>query len=429
MTVNREGFLLDNVRVLEVAAGWVGPWAGLMLADLGAEVIKVESTRVPDFNRSGASNPTKGASAAFYSNFPDGKLGDKPWNTNSFVNASNSGKYDVTLDLLQPEGLRLFMELAKTSDVFISNMAVGVDEKLGINYEAMRRVNPEIIYATSAGYGRTGPYRARVAMGNTIDAAAGIFGLRDYGDGDSTAVSPDVHCDAVAALTIAFSVVAALYHKKKTGKGVYIDASMVEPAMLHIGEALMDYTINQRVQKSLGNRDAAKSPQGCYPCLGKDQWVTLTIASDEEWQTSADVMGKPEIAGEERFKTALGRLKSHDELDRLIADWTSKLTKFEVMDRLQKSGIAAGAVYDNADVYHDEHIKQRNHMVVVDELDAGTQTYPGRLWKLKETVQPKREHAPLLGEHNEYILKTVLGLKDADVAELKAKHIIGTVPD
>ena len=423
------GSLIDNVRVIEVGAGWVGPWAALMLADLGAEVIKVESIRVPDFNRTTESSlPAKSGNSIFYANFPNGSLGEKQWNRNSYLNASCFGKCDVTLDLLHPVGNKLFMKLVEKSDVFVSNLAVGVDEKLGITYEALAKVNPQIIYATSAGYGRTGPYADRVAMGNTIDAASGIAALRDYGDGDSTSLTPDVHCDIIAALSIAFSVVAALYRKQKTGKGMYIDAAMVEPSMLHIGEAIMDYTMNQRIQRSTGNRDASMSPQGCYPCQGEDEWVTLSIASDEEWQRFVKVTGNPQLANDERFSTILGRLNNQDELDKSIASWTGSYTKFEVMDMLQQASIAAGAVCNNKDVYDNEHLKQRNHWDVVDEPDAGRHTYPGKPWKLLNTKEPKREPAPLFGEHNNYVLKDILGLSAEDVAKLEKEGYIGTTP-
>lgn len=343
-------FLLSNVRVVEVAEGWVGPWAGMLLADLGAEVIKVESITRIDMNRGPGSSPPSGGPVTFHSTYPDGKLGERFWNRNCQFNACNFNKCDVTLDLTNPKGLQAFMRLVKASDVFLSNMALGVDEKLGITYEALVKVNPQIIYLSAIGYGRAGPYANRVAMGNTIDAAAGLFGLRDYGDGDSTAVSGDAHCDSIAALTNAFAILTALYHRKKTGRGMFIDASMVEPSMLHIGEAIMDYTMNQRVQRSTGNRDMSMSPQNCYPCKGEGEWVTLSISSDEEWQRFTEVMGNPQWAGDERFADVLGRLKNQDELDKLIGAWTIRHTKYEVMNLLHQAGIAAGAVLNNADV-------------------------------------------------------------------------------
>ena len=423
----QKDLLLSGVRVVEVASGWVGPWSGQLLADLGAEIIKVESTTMPDFNR-GVSLPTDAGGSLFYSNYPDGKLGEKPWNRNALFNAANFGKCDLTLDLIKPRGLELFMQVMKVSDVFLSNMAVGVDEKLGITYEAMIKVNPQIIYLTSAGYGRTGPYARRVAMGNTIDAASGFFGLRGYGDGDSTAVTPSTHCDDIAAMTNAFSIVAALYHKKKTGKGMYIDTSMAEPSMLHIGEAIMEYTMNRRVQQSTGNRDVSMSPQGCYRCQGEDEWVTLSIKSDKEWQRFVEVIGNPQWAQDEKFSSILGRLKNQDELDKLIESWTTNRNKHEVMHLLKEAGIAAGAVLDNAEVYNDPHLKERRFWETVDNPDAGVHTYPGRLWKLEDIEMPERRRAPTLGEHNDYVLQDILGLTAGEVAKLEQEGIIGTVP-
>jgi len=422
----RKEFLLSNVRVVEVGEGWVGPWAGLLLADLGAEVIKVESITRMDMNR-GPIVPLTGETSLFSSDYPDGTLGERSWNCNSRFNTCNFSKYGITLDLTKSKGLQAFMRLVKVSDVFLSNMAVGIDEKLGITYEALAKVNPQIIYLTATGYGRTGPYSKRVAMGNTIDAACGFFGLRDYGDGDSTAVSASTHADSVGAANNALAILTALYYRKKTGKGMFIDASMVEPSMSHIGEAIMDYTMNHRVQRSLGNRDISMT-QGCYRCKGEDEWVTISISSDEEWQRFTEVIGSPAWAGDERFASVLGRLKNQDELDKLIEAWTIHHTKYEVMNLLQQANIAAGAVLNNADVYSDPHIKRAGFLDVIEDPDAGVHTYAGRLWRLKETEAPKRSHSPCLGEHNDYVLRQIAGLTSEEVSELEQEGIVGTIP-
>ena len=424
----RKGLLLSNVRVVEVAEGWAGPLAGLLLADLGAEVIKVESINRMDMERGpGASAIQTGETSLFYPSYPGGTLGEKSWNCNAYFNACNFSKYGVTLDLTKSKGLQAFMRLVKVSDVFLSNMAAGVDEKLGITYEALVKVNPQIIYLTATGYGRTGPYSKRVAMGSTIDAAAGLFGLRDYGDGDGTAVTSDPHADSISAETCAFAILAALYYRKKMGKGMFIDASMVEPSMSHIGEAIMDYTMNHRVQRSLGNRDMSMT-QGCYRCKGEDEWVTISISSDEEWQRFTEVIGSPAWARDERFASVLGRLKNQDELDKLIEAWTIHHTKYEVMNLLQQANIAAAAVLNNADVYNDPHIRERGFLDVIEDPDAGVHTYPGRLWKLGETEMPKRSHSPCLGEHNEYVLKKIAGLTSDEILELEQEGVIGTTP-
>jgi len=420
-----QGFLLSNIRVIEMGDGMVGPVAGLLLADLGAEVIKVESITRMDMAR-GPSTPPKGGSF-FYASFPDGVLGERYWNRNGAFVQCNLGKFGVTLDLTKPKGLEAFMRLVNVSDVFLSNMAVGVDEKLGVTYEALVKVNPKIIYLSATGYGRTGPYARRVAMGNCIDAACGFSYLRDYGDGDSTALTPDTQCDAIAAVNAAFAILVALYHRKMTGTGVFIDASMVEPSMAYIGEAIMDYTMNHRIQRSLGNRDMSMT-QGCYRCKGEDEWVTLSISSDEEWQRFTKVMGSPALATDERFSDVLGRLKNQDELDRLIGAWTATHTKYEVMNLLQQVDIAAGAVLNSADVYGDYHIKERGFLQSIEQPEVGVRTYVGRLWKLEETEMPKRSHAPRLGEHNEYVLKEIAGLTSDEILELERECVIGTTP-
>ncbi|MBM2824761.1 MAG: hypothetical protein HW402_425 [Dehalococcoidales bacterium] len=426
----RKGFILSNIRVVEIGEGRVGPWAGLLLADLGAEVIKIESITRLDQTR-GATRislaPTSGP-AHFYAGYPDGVLGERHWNRHGEFTARNLGKYGITLDLTKPKGLQTCLRLIKVSDVFLISSAAGVAEKLGLSYEDVVKVNPNIVFLSSTGFGRTGLYAQQVAMGSTIDAAAGLFGLRDYGDGDSTATSPSTHCDSIGALNNALGIIFALYYHQKTGKGIYVDVSMVEPSMSHIGEAFMDYTMNRRIWHSLGNRDITMSPQGCYPCKGKDEWVTLSVASDEEWRRLTIVMGMPQLADDERFANVLARLKNQDELDELIKGWTAQQTKFEVMHRLQQAGIAAGAVLNSADIYNDPHAKERGFLEVVDQPEVGVRTIPGRLWKLGETEVPKRSHAPTLGEHNDYVLKEIIGLTSEEVLELEQEHIIGTIP-
>jgi crotonobetainyl-CoA:carnitine CoA-transferase CaiB-like acyl-CoA transferase len=170
------------------------------------------------------------------------------------------------------------------------------------------------------------------------------------------------------------------------------------------------------------------SPQGCYPCQEEDEWVTFSISSDEEWQRFAEVMGNPQLARDERFADVLGRLRNQNELDELIAVWTNGHTKYEVMNRLQQADIAAGAVLNNAEAYGDPHLKERGFFDVIEDPDAGVHTYAGRLWKLGETETPKRRHSPLLGEHNDYVLREIAGLTPDEISELEQEGIIGTAP-
>ncbi|MBI2858715.1 MAG: CoA transferase [Chloroflexi bacterium] len=423
----REEFLLSNIRVVEVGEGRVGPWAGLLLADLGAEVIKVESIIRPDMSRGTTKITYSEGSTAFFPDYPDGVPGERHWNRNGEFTARNLGKYGITLDLTRPNGLDAFLRLVRSSNVFLSNTAAGVAEKLGIAYEDLIKVNPKIIYLSSTGYGRNGPYSKRVAMGSTIDAAAGLHGLRDYGDGDSTSVSGDTHCDSIGALTNAFAILTAIYRQIKTGQGMFIDVSMAEASMAHIGEAILDYSMNKRVMRSSGNRSRSKSPQGCYRCTGNDQWVTLTICSDEQWRKLVVAIGSPVLAGN-RFSDVRGRLEAQDEIDGVISSWTGARDKSEVMRVLQGLGIAAGAVVDSAGVYNDEHVRQRGFLEAVDQPDVGVRDIPGRLWKLAETKVPARKHAPCLGEHNEYVLKEMAGLSTQEIQQLERERIIGTVP-
>lgn len=417
--------LLTGVRVVELGEAVVGPWAGLILADLGAQVIKVESINRIDLSRGPIS--VKGP-VPFFEDYPDGKLGDRPWNRTARYNTYNIGKLGITLDLAKPSGVQAFLRIIKESDVLLTNMALGVAEKMGLGYPELCAVNPQIIYLSATGFGRKGPYAKRMTMGNVIDGASGMFGLRDYGDGDSTAVTPSIHCDTTAAATNTFAILAALYHRKRTGRRIFIDVSMVESGMSHIGEAIMDYTINQRVQHSLGNRDPSMSPQGCYQCRGEDEWVTLSVANDREWKRLAELMGEPALAEDERFVDVLSRIKNQEDLDGIMKAWTLQHTKFEIMHLLQGKGIASGAVFNNGDVYNDPHLKAREVLEEIDHPEAGTRSYVRRLWKLEEAPETQRRHAPLLGQHTEFVLETIAGYSHEEIEALKRDKIIGTEP-
>ncbi len=422
---------LSGVRVIELGEGIAGPWAGLLLADLGAQVIKVESITRLDLSRGPAvvSMATASQQSGGFVDYPDTEPGDRPWNRNSRCNSYNLSKLGITLDLSQPRGLQIFLRLIAISDIFISNMAAGVAERMGINYDALVKIKPDIICISSTGYGSTGPYRDRMAMGNAIDAASGVFGLRDYGDGDSTSVSPSIHCDSITAATSAFAAVTALYHRKKTGRGMSVDVSMVEPSMTHIGEAIMDYTMNQRVQHSWGNRHMSRSPQGCYCCQGHDEWVTISVSSDAEWQRFLKATtGKIAWPEDGRFDDILGRLKNRDEMDKLIESWTVHQDKLDIMNMLQEAGVASGAVFNNGDVYNCPHNKQRGFFETIEHPEAGIHAHVGRLWRFEETTMPARSHSPCLGEYTATVLKELVGLTPDEIKELEQNNIIGTIP-
>lgn len=234
--------------------------------------------------------------------------------------------------------------------------------------------------------------------------------------------------DPVAGLTGAFALLAALHYRTRTGCGQFIDLSQVESLVPLSAEAIMDYTMNQRIQKPEGNRHRFMAPHGVYRCRGEDRWVAIAVANDAEWQALCRVLGEPSWTQEKRFSTPLGRWQNQEELDKLLECWTVEQEHREAMQLLQAAGVAAGALLTSDEIFSDPHLQARGFFHKVSHPEAGTHSYPGPSWKLSRTPSRIRFPAPCLGEHNRYVLQELLGLTAEEVARLEAEQIIGSEP-
>ncbi len=418
---NNEQLPLEGVRALELAEVWAGPFCGTLLGDLGAEVIKVES--IQRLSR-GAIRPPSGASG-----YPDDEPGERPWNRFANYNAINRNKLDVTLDLTSSRGVEVFKELVSVSDMVFCNYAYGVMESFGLGYDALRRVKPDLIVLMMPGYGNTGPDKRYRSMGMTIDAFTGHSSLRGYPDLDLSTLSLVHHPDAVAGVTAAFAVCAALHYRARTGKGQFIDMSQAEAFTPHLGEVFLEYGMTGHVRERGGNRHPRMAPHGCYPCLGDDKWVTIAVRDEKEWRVFCQATDIPHLAEDLRFATLKARLKNQDTLDETISRWTSVRDRYEVTRLLQVSGIPARPVLDcGGDTYDDPHLQESGYFQEVTHPEAGTHLLSGPIWKLSDSREQAQKPAPCLGEHNSYILRDVLGFSDATLASLENEQIIGTVP-
>jgi crotonobetainyl-CoA:carnitine CoA-transferase CaiB-like acyl-CoA transferase len=296
--------------------------------------------------------------------------------------------------------------------------------KLGIGYEVLREVKPDIIMLRMQAYGLSGPYANYRAYGTDVEAMAGHSMLRGYADTDASLLSAMYPADAAAAMHAAFAVVAALHYRERTGKGQLIEVVMAESVFTFLGQAILDYTLNGRVQSTMGNRHPS-AIQGCYRCRGEDNWVNLTIATDAEWQGFCRALGHPQWTRQGRFSDVVGRYHHHDELDKLIEEWTTRQDHFEVMYLLQKEGVAAGPVENHKEAYQDPHLKARGYFEKVTHAETGTHLYPGMNWKMSQAKLRVRLPPVRLGEHNEYVYKHVLGISDEDYSRLEKEGHIG----
>ncbi len=412
---------LEGIRVLDASIIYAGPYAGMLLASMGAEVIKIEAIQRPDQMRG----------AGLGLGVPDNKPEGNFWNQSAVLNATNRNKKDLTLDLTNPKGIDLFKELVKVSDVVLQNFTPRVMKNFGLGYEVLSSLNPSLIMLSSCGYGATGPYSDYRAMGMSMEGAIGLLYLTGYQDGPPVRARV-AFTDFQAARYNTLAILIALQNRRRTGRGQHIDMAQYECGTWWVGPAILDYTMNGRVQERTGNRHPFMAPHGCYRCQGSDNWVTIAAGNDEEWNSLCETMEQPTLADDPRFADSLSRLKHQDELDTIINEWTSQRDQNEVMNLLQSKGVAAGAVLNAKGVLSDPHLKARNMWERVTHLpeatNVGTRIFPRMPWVSKNIDFPPSAPAPTLGQHNREVLQGILGLTDDQIKELEEEAIIGTVP-
>ncbi len=420
---------LEGIRVIDMGVVLAGPQGALLLADLGAEVIRVESTQhfAPQ-TRGIFARPSQqfvNSSIPSAGGYPGRDPGERPWNRFPWFNTHARNKLGMTMDFKHPRGPELFKRVAAISDILISNQTPGALEEMGLGYDQLSQVNQGLIYVAASSFGSTGPYRNYRALGLQMEAYAGHDLLRRYPDRDVSANTWAVTADAAGSLGMALAAEMALYARRRTGHGQYIDLSMVENFVSLLGPAVLEYTINHRIPESLGNRHHS-AIQGCYRCAGDDRWLVLTLPDNEAWRGFCRAAGNPPGCDDPRFATPESRYQHHDEIDRLIEGWTSTLPPQDAVDRLRAQGLMAGPVLDDADLAADPHLAARDYFLTIPQADAGTHRYPGMPYRLRNATAAVRHPPVRLGEHNQYIYKTLLGVSDAEYLELEAEGHIGT---
>ena len=418
---------LAGIRALELAEIWAGPFCGVLLGDMGAEVIKVEALQRI------ARGPIRPAPNT--PGYPDYDPGARPWNRQGNFNATNRNKLGLTLDLTSEQGVDAFKRLVNISDIVFTNYAFGVMDRLGVGQEVLRKIKPDLIVLFTPGYGNTGPYKRHRSMGMAIDAMTGHSALRGYPDLDLSHNSLVHHPDAVAAVTATFAICAALHYRARTGKGQFIDMSQAEAFMPHLGEVFLENQMSGRRRERRGNSHPRMSPHGCYRCAGDDAWVAIAVRSRREWQSLCDVIGQPRLSADPRFASIDDRIANRDALDAIIGEWTSRRDRHDISAQLQAAGVPAAPVLDcGADTYDDPHLQARQYFQLVTHADAGTYPMSGPVWSLlsqadDDTRLPNRhEPAPTLGEHNGLLLGDLLGYTSDTLRSLERANTIGTTP-
>jgi len=398
---------LAGVRIIDFSWAMAGPYATELLSFMGAEVIRVESMKQLDVNRTQPHPITK-----------------RPFDPNQayYFMDMNLNKLGIRLNLSKPRAVDLTKKLVGLSDVVIESFRPGVMARLGLSYEVLREVKSDIIMLSTSAAGSSGPGAQYAGYAPLFNAVAGLGELTGYHDGPPTEMRMTV--DSLNAFSNALAILAALNYRRRTGQGQYIDASSQEGVACVIGDSLMDFTMNGRVQTRVGNRDESMAPHNCYPCLGEDRWVSIAVATDEEWQALCQAMGRLELAEDERFCDAYMRWQNQEELDRLIEQWTRNYTSYEVMHLLQAAGVAAVPSFDGQDMFTDPHLNERQAFQMVEHPGVGSCVMLSPPWQLSATPARITRHAPLLGEHNSYIFGELLGLSSDEIARLEAEGVL-----
>lgn len=416
---------LENVRVIDLGMFWAGPCAASILADMGAEVIKIEACSRPEPDRF-----LIPATVVVDSKRGDVKGPNAPWNRNLLIHRRHRNKLGITLDLKAGEAARkLFLTLVALSDVLIENFRGDVMSRLGFDYATLRRRNPTLIMASLSGHGADGPefwYGGNAILAETsggLRSITGYPGMTPDRSGPGTSL-PDVAAGVLGAGLIA----AGLTQRRCTGRGTYIDVSQRETVTSMVGESVLGYLMTGRLAEPLGNRHPVFAPQGCYRCKGGDQWVTLTVENDEQWERLCQAMGCPELVLDARFQTVTGRRLYHNEIDELITGWTMIQEKWEVTAKLQEQEIPSGPVLSAADLLEDAHLRHRNFL-----RPYGHAPFEGYITKapgfqIKGLPFSVRKKAPDLGGDNDTVYGELMGLSADNLERLEREGVVGSEP-
>ncbi len=398
---------LAGYRVLDF--GWVlaGAIPGMVLADMGAEVIKVETRQRLDYMRLG--RPI---------------VGDQPDpEQNPMFHNVNRGKLSVTLNISEPDAVDLVRRLVEKSDVVIENFSPGVMDRLGLGYETLRAIKPEIIMASISSTGQDGPLRDLRAYAPSIGALSGLDSTMGYEGGGPLGLK-HAFGDICGALHAVFAIVSSLYRRNQTGEGQYIDVSMLRATAVTQGVGLMEHAMTGRSLQPRGNYDPTMVPYGNYPCAGEDKWISIAVATEEEWQGLVAAMDNPAWARDQRFSSQFRRQRHRRELDALLSSWTTRRDADELTGVLQNHGVAAAPVFSAEERLFHPHFMERGLYSDIDHPALGAEPIFNLMWNLSKTPSVVRRHAPLMGEHNQQVLCGTLGLTESELAQFEERQVV-----
>jgi len=387
--------VLQGIRILDFTWVLAGPYATRILADFGAEVIKVQPL------------------------MPQAE--DKF--SRGYYNTWNRNKLGITLNLNKPEGVAITKRLVGISDAVVENFSPRVMANWGLDYDSLKEIKPDLIMLSMSAMGNTGHWRDYSGFGPTIQAFSGITYLTSFPGKPPLGLGTS-YADHIAGLIACLALLGALEYRQRTGEGQYIDVSQVEAMASLSGDAILDYTVNDRPVEPVGNSSTEAAPHGVYRCGGDDRWCAIAVFTDDEWRGFKRALGNPPWVEAQRFATLSGRLENIEELDRLVEGWTSEHTAEEVMALLQEQGVAAGVVQDASDLAEDPQLKARGFFIELDHPELGKTISDAAPIRLSDTPARYIRAAPILGQDNDYVYGELLGMNGDEVAELSEQGIV-----
>ena len=395
---------LDDIRILDLTHVVNGPYATLMLSFLGAEIIKVEP-------------PGQGEKARSLLPVRDVEHESYP-----FI-MLNSNKRGITLNLKTTRGKELLKDLVKEVDIIVENFALGVMDKLGLGYDVLKQINPQLVYAASTGYGRNGPYSAYPAFDSIIQAMSGLMSTTGDPDGPPMKAGPPV-MDVLGGIHLAAGILGALRQRDRTGQGLLIETSLYDaalgPMIAQISTFISQGGTYEREGNAAPNRRI--SPYNCYPT--KDGHVFLLTLDDQRWRALCKLMSCDELGDDPRFATNSARRKLADEVDAIVTAWTLRHPKQHIMERCSAARITCGIVKDVGEIITDPHIRARGRLQDIDHPTAGKMLVLGSPWWVEDKPLGIDAPSPTLGQHNDLVYGKLLGLSEKEIAQLKEQDVI-----
>jgi benzylsuccinate CoA-transferase BbsF subunit len=399
---------LADVKVVDLMWALAGPTATRVMADYGATVVRVESTRHFDGAR------TVGP-------FVKGQAGGE--NSGLFHNM-NAGKLMLTLDLATKTGKEVFLDLVRWTDVVTEAFSPKVMHALGLDYESLCKVKPDLIMLSTCLMGQSGPMSKFAGFGNMAAALSGFYRLTGWPD-RPPAGPFSAYTDYVAPRFNAVAVLAALEYRRRTGQGQYIDVSQAEAALHFLGPALLDYTTNGVVQERVGNRDLNFAPHGIYPTQGTDRWIALAVETEAQWEALCLVMERPDLQQDARFAAVAERLAHQDELDAIVGAWTTQHDASRLERVLQARGVPTHVVASMSEMAADAQLLHRHHFVELEHPTLGKTVVEGPRSHLSQTPARVQYSTPTLGRDNQHVLSTILGYSEEKISEVTAGGALG----